>query len=470
MQSISEHILTNHKSKKNKIIKVLLFLAIIVLFSLISFVANNAIFNVTNEIYQGVFIADIAVGGLSENEADKLIKEAFFTKATNPIRLMHGDNIWHIDAADIDLQFDSASLAKEAYQIGRKGNFLEQLHERYITMNRSLVLPLAVSYNTDKLHQKLVSISKVTDKNPQNATIEEKSHELIIIPEKTGYTLNMAKTLADITAKINTATFGFSITITVDEISPAIVSADLQDINSVISSYTTTFNIGDTNRTDNIHLAAKSLYNILVRKGETLSFNQLVGLRIANQGYKIAPVYLNGQLVPDWGGGVCQVSSTLYNAVLLADMDIVERTSHFRPPGYVPLGQDATVADNQLDLKFRNNIDSNIYIKTEVSGSQLSVTIFGKRKINSPEIKIIATDTKVIEPKVIIKQDAALEMGKQVIDEEGEKGFIVTTYRIKSINGREIQREKLAIDDFAPVDRVVRIGIKSLPLPPKVVK
>jgi vancomycin resistance protein YoaR len=242
------------------------------------------------------------------------------------------------------------------------------------------------------------------------------------------------------------------------EVTPNIISSDLKQINGVLSSYTTQFNPDDYNRTENIELAAKSINGVLLKSGDLFSFNNLVGHRISENGYKIAPVFIDGKLVPDWGGGVCQVSSTLYNAALLADMAIVERTSHYHPPGYVPLGLDATVADNQLDFKFKNSLSNNIYIVSKITGDELTVYIFGKQGENVPEIRILTTDKKVLEPNTIIKQDPRLEAGREIVDDIGQKGFQVTTYRAKYENGKELSRELISYDEFPSEDRIVRVG------------
>lgn len=210
-------------------------------------------------------------------------------------------------------------------------------------------MPLSISYSTEKLNKLLMDISQAIDTNPKEATLILKGIDLLLIPDEIGQKLNIAKTIAGIATGINTHEI-FSVNLTVDEILPQIRTSDLQDIDHVLASYTTQFDLSDTNRSENIYLAAKSINNTLVRRGESFSFNRVVGPRFSDRGYKKAPGYIDGVLVPDWGGGVCQVSSTIYNAALLADITIVERTSHIRPSAYLPLGQDATVADNLLDF------------------------------------------------------------------------------------------------------------------------
>jgi len=441
--------------------KLAIFFAIIFLLSTLGFLAANAVVIVTNTIYQGVMVADIDLGGLSEERAKQKLLAVYHARTAEPIQLIYASKTWTVSAADIELTIDADQLAREAYQVGRTGPIVAQLKERYLAVNQGYRIPLSISYNTEKLNQLLIGISQAIDIPPKDATlILLKENKLVLIPDEFGQKLNIVKTTEDITTSITTQGI-FSINLTVDKTMPQTSSADLQEIDRVLASYTTQFDSSDTNRSENIYLAAKSINNTLVRRDDSFSFNLVVGPRLADRGFKKAPGYINGVLVPDWGGGVCQVSSTVYNAALMADMTIVERTSHIRPPAYLPLGQDATVADNLLDFIFRNTTSGNIYLKTDAVGNQLTVTILGKYSEHTPEIQIVATSTKTIEPKTIIKQDVALELGKQEVEVDGLKGFLVTTYRIKKLNGKETSRELLSTDEFESVDTVVRIGSKA---------
>ena len=132
---------------------------------------------------------------------------------------------------------------------------------------------------------------------------------------------------------------------------------------------------GGGNRGHNIMLAASSLNNYLLAPGEVFSFNKATMPRDAEHGYKMAPIIVGGSVIPGYGGGVCQVSTTLYNAVKRAGLEVVERFPHSRPVGYVPKGMDATVSD-YLDFKFRNNKDRFIMIKTSAYGYRLVIEIW----------------------------------------------------------------------------------------------
>ena len=425
-------------------------------------IAANTAFLVKNEIYHGVSVGDIHVGGLSIMQAQEKIETTFKERTAKApvITAVYQHQKWTISAQDIELSIQATQLAQQAYDVGRTGNIIYRLKERYLAVNQGHRLPLTVHYNQAKLQSILSNITNSIEQEPQNARLKlVENFNVEIVPEIIGHKVDLTKTLADAIENLNTkVTFTFNIK--VEDSIPSVVTSDLTHIDGVITSYTTHFDPRDQNRMQNVILAARSVNGVLVRAGEVFSFNNVVGLRLPQFGYKEAPGYINGVLVPDWGGGVCQVSSTLYNAALLADLSIEERTAHFYPPGYVPLGQDATVADNQLDFKFKNTLPQNIYITSEVSGNRLTVNIWGKQMENPPEIYVTAADKRVLEPNTIIQQDQQLELGKEVVEDEGRKGFQVSTYRIKKVNGQIIKQELLASDEFRPVDRIIRVGTK----------
>ncbi|WP_371370988.1 VanW family protein [Sporomusa aerivorans] len=441
-----------------------MFLIIIMLFCSVSMIAANAAFMVTDEIYQGVTVGDIDVGGLSITQAQQKITSIFKERTTKVaiITANYQERNWSISAQDIELSIQAEKLAQQAYNVGRTGNVLERLQERYLAVHQGHQLPLTVYFSQEKMQNILTGIAKQIERPAQNARLMlAGSSKVVIEPEVIGCKVDLNKTMAEATTKLNNK-IAFAFDISVEETAPAVLAKDLEHIDGLIASYTTYFDPRDYNRTQNVLIAAKSINAILIKTGEVFSFNNVVGLRLAEYGFKEAPVYINGMLVPDWGGGVCQVSSTLYNAVLLADLNIEERTAHFHPPTYVPIGQDATVADNQLDFRFKNSLPDNIYIVSEIFNNKLVVSIFGKTLNNPPVIYVTLADKKVLEPTTQIKQDPNLELGKQVVEVEGQKGFIVATYRVKQIDDKIVKNEFLASDEFPPIDRVIRVGTKVL--------
>lgn len=448
---------------KKRSANLMLFLVIILLFSFVSFIAVNTAFMVTDEIYSGISIGDVAVGGLTNEQAENKLNKFFNEHIKSPpIVLIYHNRSWTVPAEDIGLGIDAEELARQAYHVGRTGNVFRRMQEKYLAINHGCSLPLKLHYQADKLAGILSSIAQSINTESRNAVLVRQGTGVRVVPETVGIKVDTESTMKEIAAQLNTK-IPVTVELIVNEQVPAVKSEDFAGIDGIVAMYTTSFSAENSNRVQNIVLAAQSLDGVLVKPGETVSFNKLVGPRLSEYGYKEAPVFIDGKLVPDWGGGVCQVSSTLYNAVLLADLEIKERSSHFRPPGYVPIGQDATVADDLIDFRFKNNLPYNIYIASEVTGGQLTLYVFGKR-IEHPDIQIVTDDKQVIEPNVIVKQDPELELGKEVVDSEGQKGFIVSTYRVKYVNSREIEREYLSTDEFKPEDRVIRVGTKAAAL------
>ncbi|NLP42311.1 MAG: vanomycin resistance protein VanB [Veillonellaceae bacterium] len=450
-------------STNKDIVNIVLFLGIIALFSSISLFATNMAFMVTDKVYNGVMVGDIAVGGLSVKEAEEKIEASFRRRLNDPpIILNFEGNHWKIGTDEIKWKLDTEKLAQQAYNVGRRGNLLQQFQERFLTINGGYKVPLAPLYNKEQLSEIIASIADEIDREPHDAKILLDGLRIIQLPDTSGRKVAIDQLTITLHEKLNVG-FPVIVDIPVTEVKPKIQTIDIEEIDSIISMYTTQFNLANENRVLNIALASNSISGTLLRPGEVFSFNDLVGLRIAEFGYREAPVFIEGKIVPDFGGGVCQVSSTLYNAVLLADMKILERSSHFRPPGYVPLGQDATVADNLLDFKFSNVLPHNIYILSQVSKDSLTVYILSRNNPSRPEVIVESVKEKVIEPNTIIKQDPRLDYGKQIIENMGQKGFVVSTYRVKRLSGKEVEREHLFTDKFKPDDRVVRVGTKVSP-------
>ena len=181
---------------------------------------------------------------------------------------------------------------------------------------------------------------------------------------------------------------------------PSLTAAQLenQKITGLLASYTTHFDPSQSARTENVRIAAKALDMAVVKPGDTLSFNKIVGERTIEGGYKDAYIIVDDQFVPGLAGGICQVSSTLYNTGLFANLAVTQRTNHDLAISYVPLGQDATVAYPDLDLKFNNNTGGYLLVRTSTSANTLTIDLYGKVKPGQ-EVTITNTTESIIAPE-----------------------------------------------------------------------
>lgn len=231
----------------------------------------------------------------------------------------------------------------------------------------------------------------------------------------------------------------------------------IDGITDVVSEFSTKFSEGKVNRSSNIRLAASLIDGTVLMPGEVFSYNKTVGRRTSKTGFKLAGVYLNGRHEVDYGGGICQVSTTLFNAALLANLKIRERQSHGMPVPYVPLGRDATVDYGTVDLKFENTTGSPIAISAEVTSGQITFRILGK-KDPSLEIEIFTTDHSSWGNSVKYVDDPSLPPGKTKVIEKGSTGHSCRTWRLVKREGKVVSRENLGPSLYRANPKIVARG------------
>ena len=184
----------------------------------------------------------------------------------------------------------------------------------------------------------------------------------------------------------------------------------------LLAQFSTYYSTRDKDRTTNLRLAANKVNGTVLMPGETFSYNKVVGARTIAAGYKEAPIYVNGEVVDGLGGGICQISSTIYNAVIYANLDIVERTNHQFVPSYVKASRDATVVYGSLDFQFKNNRNYPIKILCTVSGGVATCQIFGLKQDGDYEVEISAYETGRTANSIYSEAYKILKRNGQVVD------------------------------------------------------
>ncbi len=228
-----------------------------------------------------------------------------------------------------------------------------------------------------------------------------------------------------------------------------------------LGKYTTDYSSSSVDRAYNIKLACEKINGYVMAPGEEFSYNDVVGPRTIERGFRIANVYVGNTVQPGIGGGICQVSSTMYNSVVFADLEITSRRNHTLPVSYVPLGRDATVSYGSIDFKFKNNTDMPIEIKAVAEGGLNTITIIGTDEHPEREIKIVTSQTGTSSPKVIIEKDPELPEGEIKVESKGTDGSSHISYKVVYENGVEVSRTQLAKSVYAGKDRVEIHGTKK---------
>ena len=226
----------------------------------------------------------------------------------------------------------------------------------------------------------------------------------------------------------------------------------------LLATYSTSYATSNANRSTNIALAASKINGTVLMPGEEFSFNGTVGKRTAANGFKTATVYSNGQVTTDYGGGICQVSSTLYNSVLRANLEITNRTNHTFTVGYVPIGLDATVSWGSPDFKFKNSRNYPVKIVATTANKKLTISVYGLKEDVEYEVELISYKTGTVPYSTVYTTDSSLGKGKTKVVQSGSNGATSVAYKILKLNGKEVSRTLLSKDTYSPHNQIIARG------------
>lgn len=423
-------------------------------------------------IIKGVCINGLPLGGKEYSEVMEIL--AIEEKRVQMQKIfLHipGGGTLETNYAAAGITVDKDRTWQEAYAQGHTGVWWQRWRSRWLVERQGYSLPLYLLLNRDSAQQVLGDLTEPLHKQPKDAQFQVLSGDKVKIVEDVYGEATDPAALADLLEHNILAYPGQVIHLPVEmvKIRPVQTAEDLKGfrIEGLVSRFTTQFVAERVNRTKNIQLAAAALDGVLIQPGEMFSFNQTVGPRDFARGYGEADIIINNELVPGIGGGVCQVSTTLYNAVLRANLEIVERHPHSLVIPYAQAGLDATVAYGGKDLRFRNNTVAALMLKTSVNSGVLSVKIFGL-PVPEETVRIISRMEKEIPFNTKYLEDPNVPEGQYILEREGSPGILAHVEReIYSKKGQLVRREVISRDLYPPQDRIIRtLSTASLLLEP----
>ena len=415
------------------------------------------------EIYQNVYVESVDLSSLSKEAAMAKLENIFGKEIEGyKIIIQHEEKSWEFPYGQLGYHYDYDLAVEEAYAVGREGNSIHRLRDIYELRNYTKLIPLNFEYDMEMVKLVLDRLNNEIYREPFNASVTRKEGSFIITKEIPGMALDVEE--LELRIRDHIETFNSQpIQLPVTYFSPHITEEKLSHLEEVLGAYSTVFDSKVTGRSTNISIASNSIDGKLLMPGEAFSFNNQTGPRGVKEGYQEAPIIVNGQLVPGIGGGICQVSTTLYNAVVRADLEISSRRNHSLPVPYVPLGHDATVVYGYIDFQFINDTPYPVYVESVVQGNRVTINLHGKN-IKETTVKLFSEVTETIEPKIEFKNDDTLFIDEQKVEREAKRGYRVSTYKIYFVNDQEIKRELISKDYYIPVHGVILKGTKPRPL------
>lgn len=517
------------KDSKWIIVILIIFLAILFFSTIFSLLNMNK-----DTIIKGISIKGIDVSNLTIEEATNKVTEALNKELMLGIDLVYNEE-YKVDfePSQIEYSYDIYNAVKEAYNIGRTGNIVQNNYTILFSKFNGKKVDIKSSYNEDFMNNTVDDVGAKIPGLVVQASHYIEENQLVITRGQSGIIVKKedlkndilnsinnrrASEITDSTpkqiiqikvenvepdpidaSKISSEVYcepqdayyipepfqifpekeGVKFAISIEEaqtmidsenkeeyIVPLILtpaSKTIDDIGTeafpyLISEFTTKYDASNINRSGNLKIAAEKINGRVLMPGEEFSFNEVVGKRTIEEGYRNAKIYENGQVVDGLAGGICQISSTLYNAVLLANLEVTERRNHSFTSTYVPAGRDATVVYGRSDLKFKNTRNYPIKLEANVANGIAEFKIHGIKEEVEYEIKILPVVTQSIPYQTIYNPDPALMPGQQVVTQYGHSGCRVTTYIEKRLGGVVASKDAITHDTYNAMSTIVNVG------------
>ncbi|MDW7650465.1 MAG: VanW family protein [Bacillota bacterium] len=428
-------------------------LASLLLVFLISLLAVCDYYYYQERIYSGVYVHQLPLGGCTLQ-----VMEETLPKTEVIFHLADGrSTVFSLSALGINPNI--THLYTTAHRLGRSRSLPLTYLERLQLWKNKVNFPLYHTIDEEMLLQTVTTLETRFNKEPKDAFFRIKSDgkQITINAEEAGLMIDREELVRRLVSLLAHPEKALSVRIPENLVPARITAASLQEmgIREPIGSFTTLFQGYAEDRVHNIRLAVSHLNNYLIAPGKTFSLNDILGDSTPEKGYRKAPIIVGDQLVSGYGGGLCQVSTTLYNAALLAGLDIIERHHHNLAVPYVIPGRDATISYGARDLKFRNNKSHYILIHANVGQNELTFRLFG-----SPSGERVVIETEILETRpypVKHVTDPALTLGHEEIT-DGEFGYLVAVWKSVYRGNKEVSRERIYLDDYQPYPAVIKQG------------
>lgn len=375
-----------------------------------------------------------------------------------PLVFESGDRTWLVRGETVGLTFDLEATTSRAYEVGRGGGFWRTLARLVVVSAAGHALTPVVRFDQSGLDRTLTQVSLDIDRVPANIAPDPDSGEIDLGRPGRLLDITAARELVERAVAATPSGAPVLLTLPVSTLEPRGDAARLAALDlDCLARFETWFDPAEAGRSWNIALAAGLINGSVVEPGAELSFNQVVGPRAIEAGFREAPELVERELVPGIGGGVCQVATTVFNAALLADLDLVERYHHSRPLTYVNLGRDATVAYPQLDLVIRNPRPFPVVFTLRAQAGRLEAIVWGRRTFDAT-VRLATEELNLHPAEWEVISAPELPPGERRVERPAFDGREVRLWREVFSDGRQVRRELVFTDYYDPYPGQVRVG------------
>ena len=436
--------------------------AAIAVFASMAVVSAKSDSGADNTIADRVYIGEIHVGGMTQEEATEAVSEYVDSLEDKEITLKAGDRSITATAEELGLEWSDTDVAQIALDYGKTGNLIARYKANKDLEHEDKVFPVILKANEEKTTAFLEEETEDLEQKAQDYGLKRENGAFTVVAGKSG-------TAVDVENSIKAINEAFSdgwkdnmvVELATKEEKPKGSQEELAKVKDVLGTFHTSFSSSTAGRVTNIENACGKINGTVLYPGEEFSVYEAISPMDAENGYALAGSYENGTTVQSYGGGVCQVSTTLYNAVIRAELEITERYAHSMIVSYVDPSSDAAIAGTYKDLKFKNNTDAPIYIEGYTSGRTLYFTIYGQETRDpGREVSFESETTGITQPKTEIRATSA-KIGSITKVQSSHTGRTARLWKVVTVNGVEQSREVFNNSTYSASPTIYEVGTAS---------
>lgn len=420
----------------------------------------------SNTISEGVYIGDVNVSGKTAGEAQQDV-EAYIEELKGikvNFRVMDGNQV-EVTAGELGLSWANPEVAQEAVALGKKGNIIQRYKALQDLRHENKVFELSYDFDKELIRQVLAERCGECNTEAKDAVLTRENGVFSIIPGQSGYVIDEEASVSQIyDYLINQWNFNdTSVEVAAKVQEPRGTEEELSQVKDVLGTFTTSYSSSGSARSANVANGCELIAGTTLYPGDEFSTYEAVSPFSVDNGYFMAGSYMNGQVVDSLGGGICQVSTTLYNAVLLSELEVTERHNHSMIVTYVEPSADAAIAESAgKDFKFINNTGHPIYIDGHCENKNITFTIYGvETRDANREVVYESKVLSVIKPDhEVINTNVAMPIG-QVVVQSAHIGYKAELWKVVKENGVEVSREQINSSSYKMVPRTATVGLST---------
>ena len=418
-------------------------------------------------IKDGIFISVVEVSGMTKDEA-ALAVEDYVTGLESveiTLEMVEGNEV-RVSAGELGISWSNPEVVDEAMEIGTYGNVIQRYKIMKDLQHENHIFDLEFQFDIAAIDEVLRNKCVKFDQEAIDLGLKRVDGRFIIEEGQIGYRLDVETSIDTVYNRLvkewDENPCSIALNIDVDE--PRGSVEELEKVQDVLGSFTTSFKTSGTARSANVTNACELIDGFTLYPGEEFStLNEITPFSTAN-GYYAAASYLNGKVVDSLGGGICQVSTTLYNAVLKAELEITERYNHSMIVNYVDPSADAAIAESAgKDFKFINTTDAPVYIEGIIKDKQITFNIYGQESRNADrKVTYVSEVIEVINPTTdIITADPGHAIGYVVVNQSAHIGYKAKLWKIVTENGKEVERSQVNYSSYKMTPRYATVGVAT---------